>query len=347
MIIRVNLYRSYLSFFDLLFCLLPEDRTPVKVGIQKKLQNSSRISIFLFVCFISFQGEGKLKVLTTTTNIQSLTKSIAGARIHLEVLLKGPQDPHFISPKPSYMIKARGADLLILAGMELEIGWLPLIIQGARNPRIQPGQRGYLDVSQFIQALSVPQGKVDRFFGDIHPFGNPHYFLDPLRAVQVSKGISEKLSELDPKNTEYYIRNQKQFAKNVHGKMKEWKRRIQKSGVKKIVTYHASFEYFLDRFQLDLLGLVEEKPGIPPSAKHILNLIGKMRDSQSSCILVSSFYSNKWAEKIRAALPVHAETVAVEVGASKEATDYISLMEGAVRAVENCGQFSKARGKRN
>ena len=306
-----------------------------------------RVNFFLFIFLISFPVEGKLKVLTSTMNIKSLTESIVGDRIHLESILKGPQDPHYLSPKPSYMIQARDADLLIFAGMELEIGWLPLIIQGARNPRIQQGRLGYLDASQFIQALSVPKGKVDRFFGDIHPFGNPHYFLDPLRAIQVSKGISEKLSELDPENQDHYLKNQGQFEKNIRKKMTEWKKRIENSEVKKIVTYHGSFEYFLDRFQLNPVGLVEEKPGIPPSAKHILNLIDKIKTNQSPCILVSSFYDDKWAEKIKHSIPIHVETVAVEVMALKEVADYISLIEGVVQAIERCGSFTKAgEGKR-
>ena len=246
---------------------------------------------FLFV-LISVSAQGKLHVLTSTKNLKSIAETIAKDHIHLESLIKGPQDPHFLSPKPSYMIKARKADLLILIGMDLEIGWLPGIIQGARNPQIQKGRPGYLNTSQFIKALSVPKGKVDRFFGDIHPFGNPHFLLDPIRAIQVSKGIKKKLSELDQGNKDYYIKNQAQFEDTIKKKMKIWKKRITNSGVKKIVTYHNSFEYFLNRFQLTLTGLIEEKPGIPPSSKHILKLIQQMKNSQISCLLMSSFYGN-------------------------------------------------------
>lgn len=295
---------------------------------------------FLFV-LISVSAQGKLHVLTSTKNLKSIAETIAKDHIHLESLIKGPQDPHFLSPKPSYMIKARKADLLILIGMDLEIGWLPGIIQGARNPQIQKGRPGYLNTSQFIKALSVPKGKVDRFFGDIHPFGNPHFLLDPIRAIQVSKGIKKKLSELDQGNKDYYIKNQAQFEDTIKKKMKIWKKRITNSGVKKIVTYHNSFEYFLNRFQLTLTGLIEEKPGIPPSSKHILKLIQQMKNSQTSCLLMSSFYGNAaQVEKIKKALPVHIETVAIEVMALKEATNYISVIEGIVKAIENCGGFN-------
>ncbi len=297
--------------------------------------------LFLLVFSVTVQAEKKLNVLTTTTSLKSLVESVAGDKVYVESITKGPQDPHFLSAKPSYMVKARKADLLIVAGLDLEVGWLPNIVHGARNPQIQKGQSGYLDASQFIKALSVPKGKVDRFFGDVHPFGNPHFILDPVRGVKVSKEIGQRLSLLDPENKKHYMENQKQFEKNIMEKMKAWERRIKNSGVTKIVTYHSSFEYFLDRFNLNLVGLIEEKPGIPPSVKHILQLIKKMKDTQSSCILMSSFYRNDKIKKIEKALPVRVETVSIEVGALKKAKNYELVIEGVVEAIENCGQFDK------
>ena len=308
--------------------------------ISKKSFFIGKLVVF-FVCSFTVKAQEKLNVLTTTMNLKSLVESMAGDRVYVESITKGPQDPHFLSAKPSYMVKARKADLLILAGMDLEVGWLPNIIHGARNPQIQKGQSGYLDASQFIKALSVPKGKVDRFFGDVHPYGNPHFMLDPVRVIQVSTGISERLSLLDQENKEHYLKNQKQFEKNMMEKVKIWERRIKKSGVTKIVTYHSSFEYFLDRFQLSHVGLIEEKPGIPPSAKHILQLIKKMKDSQSSCILMSSFYRNKRVKKIKKAIPVHMETVPIEVEALEKVKSYELVIEGVVEAIENCGQFDK------
>ena len=196
-------------------------------------------------------------------NLYSLTQTVGGDLVHLESLTKGPQDPHFIPAKPSLMLKASKADLLIFIGMDLEVGWLPLIIKGSKNPKIQKGKKGYLNVSQFVQALSVPKEKVDRFFGDIHPFGNPHILLDPERAIQISQKISQQLSSLDPEHGQNYEKNQKNFESEVQKKIKEWNKRIYHSGIKKVVSYHSSFEYFLDRFSIELLGLIEEKPGIP------------------------------------------------------------------------------------
>ena len=302
--------------------------------------------ILYFTAFLSFFVEGafaeeKLNVLTSTSSLKSLTESIAGDRIDLDSVIKGGRDPHFISPRPSYMLKAGKAQLLIFIGVDLEVGWLSRIIMGARNPKIQPAGSGHLDASRFVKVLSVPKGKADRFFGDIHPYGNPHYLLDPLRAVQVSQGIANKLAELDPKNKDYYLKNQKSFEQKIKEKMKVWRQRLQDSAVKKLVTYHSSFEYFLFAFQIELVGLIEEKPGIAPSAKHLVSLIEKMKKNQSSCILMSSFYSNKRAKKIQSSIPVHIEIVDIETGGAKKAKDYFALIEGIIKSIENCGVFAK------
>ena len=317
---------------------------------RHELSNQTGIipeKIGAFLLFLALiPAEGKLHVVTTTTNLRSLTQSIGGDQVRVESLTQGPQDPHYLPAKPSLTLKVRTADLLILNGLDLETGWLPHIVFGSRNPRVQEGRPGYLDVSGFIQALSVPKGKVDRFFGDIHPFGNPHFLLDPVRAVQVSKGIRQKLSELDPKNRAVYMKNQKALERHLMRKLREWEKRIRASGVKSIVSRHSSFDYFLKRFQLRLTGLIEEKPGIPPSAKHILALIQKMKETGVSCVLVSGFYSGQWAEKIKETLPVHTEITAIEATALKEAKNYTLVIEGVVKAVENCGKFAETqRGK--
>ncbi|MCZ0931596.1 MAG: metal ABC transporter substrate-binding protein [Oligoflexia bacterium] len=278
----------------------------------------------------------KLYILTSTNTLRSLSQEIAGALLKIESLTKGKQDPHYLSAKPSYMLKANKADLLIINGLDLEVGWLPNIIAGSKNPKIQKGKQGYLDTSDFITALSVPTTKVDRFFGDIHPFGNPHFLLDPIRAIQAVKAISNKLAELDPNNKTQYIKNQEMFEKKLLKKTTEWEQRIKKSGVKKIVSYHSSFEYFLDRFDLKLTGLIEEKPGIPPSSKHILHIVKKIKQEQSFCVLTASWYQTKWAKKLKQMANILVQPTAIEVGAVETATNYILLIEGIVQSIESC-----------
>jgi len=314
--------------------------------MKKKFISIKKLSIYFILLvytlnIIKVSANEKLNVLTSTLTIKSIVESLAGDKIHLDSIINGPRDPHYISPKPSYMLKAKKADLFIFVGMDLEVGWLSGIIKGSRNPKVQKNQMGYLDLSQFIEPLSVPKGKVDRFFGDIHPFGNPHYLLDPIRAIQVAQGIVQRLMKLDPKNKSYYLEKVKEFKKNIKEKTTLWNERIKKTAVKNIVTYHSSFEYFLDRFQLKLAGLIEEKPGIPPSAKHVLSLIKQMRENKYSCVLMSSFYENNKINKIKKTIPVHIETVAIEVGALKSVTNYIMLIEDIVKAIESCGKFKQ------
>ena len=293
------------------------------------------------------RGAKPLKLVTTVMNLRSIAEAVGGDRIQAESIAKGPWDPHFLEAKPSYTLKARRAAALISNGMDLEAGWLPLIIRSSRNPQIQKGRPGYMEAGALIQPLSVPKGKTDRFFGDIHPQGNPHFLLDPARGIEVSRGISKKLSELDPEGRGVYTENQKIFAKSLRKKTKEWESRLAASGVKNIVSYHDSFAYFLDRFQLNLTGLIERKPGIPPSAKSLISLIKKMREAKAGCVLISSFQSGKGARKIKASLPhVHIETVAIEAMALPAARSYTLVIEGIVKAIENCGKAAKKAGEK-
>ena len=300
---------------------------------------NSLFYLFLIVGFYT-PAQGKLQVLTSTTTLKFLAEFIGADHIQAQSIIKGVQDPHYISAKPSYMLKARKADLLLFVGLDLEVGWLPNIISGSRNPRIQNNQPGFFDASRLIQALSIPE-KVDRFFGDIHPGGNPHYLLDPLRAVQVSEGISQRLAKLDPKNKQKYLNNQKRFKQKIEKALVQWKNRIQKAEVKKIVTYHSSFEYFLKRFDLQLIALIEEKPGIPPSAKHLLKVIQTMKTEGVSCILMSSFYNNKRVKKIQQSVKADIQVAPTEVKAVEKAADYFLLIDSLVQAIENCGAFVK------
>src|SRR5438309_8702143 len=154
----------------------------------------------------------KLKVITTLTDLASLPQEVDGDRIDVEALAKGYQDPHFVEPKPSFLLKLRNADLLISVGLDLEIGWLPPLITQSGNGRIQPGAQGYLDASQFAEILEQPQGKVDRSMGDVHPLGNPHYWLDPNNGRRIAKGIATKLVERDPTDSAYFQQRDQDFA---------------------------------------------------------------------------------------------------------------------------------------
>src|SRR5213082_2321757 len=180
----------------------------------------------------------KLNVVTSTTDLAALTQEVGGDRINVEAIARGYQDPHFVEPKPSFLLKLRNADLLISVGLDLEIGWLPPLITQSGNGRIQQGANGYLDASQFAEILEIPQGKVTRAEGDVHPLGNPHYWLDPDNGRRLAKGIAGKLGELDPGDSAYFQQRFQDFDKRLTAAEQKWDAEMKPFRGRKVVTYH-------------------------------------------------------------------------------------------------------------
>ncbi|MCC7440926.1 MAG: zinc ABC transporter substrate-binding protein [Bdellovibrionales bacterium] len=291
-------------------------------------------------------ASARLNVLTTTQTLRDLTERVGGERVKVESFTKGSQDPHFVEAKPSFMVRARDADLLVIQGLDLEIGWIGNIVRGSRNPSIQEGQPGYLEAGLAVERVEVPAGgRVDRSEGDIHPFGNPHFHLDPLRAVKAARAIAERLAKLDPAGAGAYSAGAARFAADVDARMKGWTERMKGSGVMEVVTYHRTLSYFLDRFGVKRAAELEPKPGVPPSAKHLLSVINLVRERRIPCLLTESFFEPGAAERVRKEAPgAFAETVPTEVGAVKGVNDYFALIEAIVKGVESCG--AKAKGAR-
>jgi zinc/manganese transport system substrate-binding protein len=211
----------------------------------------------------------KLTVITTLTDLAALTQEVGGDKINVEALARGYQDPHFVEPKPSFLLKLRNADMLISVGLDLEIGWLPPLITQSGNAKIQPGSGGYLDASQFAEILEIPQGKVTRAEGDVHPLGNPHYWLDPDNGRRIAKGIATKLGEMDPGDSAYFQQRYNDFANRLSEADKRWQQQMAPYKGRKIVTYHRSWPNFAKHFNLDVIGYIEPRPGIPPTPSSI------------------------------------------------------------------------------
>lgn len=267
------------------------------------------ISLLLVITSIS---HAKLNVVATTADVAALVKVVAGDAIHLSQIAKGSQDPHYIEAKPSFMVKMRDADLIVVNGLSLEVGWLPLLIKGARNPKISEGSKGYLDLGSLITPLGKLTGHISRAMGDVHPEGNPHFTLDPVRMGELSLKVAEKLSKLDSANKDLYLANAKKFQESINVKTKNWKARIEKTGITSLITYHPSLNYFLDRFGLKAPIFLEAKPGVPPSAQHILSVIATVKKENIKLILVDSFFDTKIAERIIKETPT-AQVVSVGI----------------------------------
>ncbi len=295
---------------------------------------------------VATAAEAKLTVLTTTTDLRSLVEVVAGDLVTVEAIAKGTQDPHFIEAKPSFMVKASKADLVVSVGLDLEVGWLPSILRGARNPKVAEGSDGYLEVGNSIDVLEAATGKVSRADGDVHPQGNPHFTLDPLRAVKAANVIAERLAKLDSANAVKYRENALNFGKGIDEKVKLWSARVAKSGVKKVISYHKTLTYFFDRFKLDNVAILEPKPGIPPTSAHILSVINLIREQKVPLILVENYFDPTVTRKIIQEVPeVVAHTVPVAVEGEPQIKNLEDLYEDLIKSVETSTENSVSKRK--
>jgi ABC-type Zn uptake system ZnuABC Zn-binding protein ZnuA len=272
-----------------------------------------------------------LNVVTTTEDLAALAREVGGDKIKVESLSRGYQDPHFVEAKPSFVIKLHSADLLIAVGRELEIGWLPPLVNQARNAKVQPGGEGYFDASQGVKILEIPTGQLTRAMGDVHPQGNPHYWLDPDNGLRIAKGIQKKMSALTPADAAYFAQREEAFEKRLAEAQKRWDAQMAPYKGTKIVTYHRSWPNFVDRFGLDVIGYVEPRPGIPPSPSHTLDLINDMKAKNVKIILVEPYFDLKTPNSIARETGAKVLVMAPSVGAEKEITDYVSLFDYDVK----------------
>ena len=268
-----------------------------------------------------------LKVVTTLTDLTSLTQEVGGDKVDVEALAKGYQDPHFVDPKPSFLLKLRHADLLILVGLDLEIGWLPPLITQSGNGNIQPAASGYLDASQFAEILEIPQGAVSRAEGDVHPLGNPHYWLDPDNGRRIAKGIATKLSEMDPTDRAYFQQREQDFEKRLAEAEKKWQAQMLPYRGRKIVTYHRSWPNFAKHFGLDVIGYIEPRPGIPPTPSHTIELVNLMKRENVKIELIEPYFDTKTPNSIASMSGGKVVVMMPSVGGKPEITDYFKLFD--------------------
>ena len=235
----------------------------------------------------------KIKVVSATEDPASITREIGGDRVEVTSIGKGYQDPHFIEPKPSFLLLLKNANLLEVVGLELEIGWLPPLLDQSRNNEIRPGQKGYLDLSLGVEILDRPSGTINRSMGDVHPLGNPHYWLDPANAVRMAIEITNKLTELRPSDGPFFAQRLQNFKVRMNDANKRWVAEMAPFRGAKIVTYHPSWPNFARHFGLDIAGTVEPKPGIPPSPSHTLEIINLIKQQHIKVIVMEPYFDRK------------------------------------------------------
>ncbi len=275
----------------------------------------------------------KLKVVTTTSDLASLTSEVGGNKVDVFSLAKGYQDPHFVEPKPSLLLKLRQADLLEVIGMELEIGWLPPLLNQSGNKKIRPGANGYLDVSAGVEILDRPAGSVNRSMGDVHPLGNPHYWIDPANAVRIAMQISTRLSQLRPAEAGYFAVRLNDFKLKMNVAHKRWTATLAPYKGAKIVTYHNSWSNFARRYGLNVIGFVEPKPGVPPSPSHIFELVKLMKANKVKVILVEPYFDLRTPNSIAQKTGSKVLVMYPSVGATPSKPDYFKLFDRNVNAL--------------
>jgi zinc/manganese transport system substrate-binding protein len=268
-----------------------------------------------------------VKVITTTEDLAAIVKEIGGDRVSVEALARGYQDPHFVEAKPSFILKLHSADLLVLVGRELEVAWLPPLITQSRNAKIQPGGMGYLDASLTARILDIPTGQITRAMGDVHPQGNPHYWLEPGNGRRVAQAVQQKLTALSAADAAYFSQRYADFDRRLTEAEKRWRAMIAPYKGLKIVTYHRSWPNFADAFGLDVIGYVEPKPGIPPSPAHTLALIEQMKRQNIKIILVEPYFDLKTPNAIARDTGAQVLVMPPSVGGVKEVTNYFQLFD--------------------
>ena len=290
--------------------------------------------LFLFLTVTSAQAK-KLYIVTTTTDIASITKEIGGDFVSVDSIAKGSQDPHYIQAKPSYMVKLNRADLLIYQGLQLEIGWLHLLIKGARNSKVGPLQPGHLDLSSVIQPLEIPLGDLDRSMGHVHPQGNPHYNLSPSNAIKMANAITDQLILLDQDNEMTYRKNLNEFVLKVNDRLSNWKSRLNKILNKKVVVFHRTWIYLFAEFGINQLGTIEKLPGVPPTPMHLAKIKNLIEQNNVRVIIQAVHYDSKFPDLLSSKTGVKTVILPAFVGGVLEATNYLSTMEYIVTKLEN------------
>jgi len=302
---------------------------------MRRTKMTTRISALLAACALvltlvsptASRADSKLRIMTATTDLAALAQEVGGDRVDVESVARGYQDPHFVEAKPSFLLKLRHADLLIVVGLELEIGWLPPLISQSTNPKIQVGAPGYFDASRFAKILEIPTGQVTRAEGDVHPLGNPHYWLDPENGLRIAKGIQNKLSEMRPNDAAYFAQRYDSFEQRLKQADQKWLAEMKPYSGRKVVTYHRSWPNFAEHFGLNVVGYVEPRPGIPPSPQHTVELIGLMKRDGVKVIIVEPYFDLKTPNSIARETGGQVLVLTPSVGGEKEITDYFKLFD--------------------
>ena len=298
-----------------------------------KLLQTAITSAFAIIA-AALPAAAQLRVVATTPDLASVAREIGGDRVNVVALAKPTEDPHFVDAKPSFIVTLNRADALIEGGAELELGWLPPLLENARNGKIASGARGRIVASEGIRLLEIPTS-FDRSKGDIHSLGNPHFMLDPVTVKIVAANIANHFAQLDPKSAPSYKSNLARFNARLDAKLADWQKQLAPYRGAKIVTYHRDFIYLARRFGLSIVDELEPKPGIAPSPAHLAQVIGEMKANNAKVILVQPFQNRKTALTVARQTGAAVLDAPQQPGAVANTAGYFDMMDNLVRALAN------------
>ncbi len=290
------------------------------------MKNKSIIAVATMLGIFNVATAGNIKVVTTTTDLKSITELVGGNKVSVSSIATGYQNPHFVDPKPSYIISLSNANLFVTVGLDLETGWSPQLLTSSRNPKIQKGSPGYVDASEGIGLMQVP-GSLNRGEGDIHIYGNPHYWLDPLNGKVIARNIADGLERIDPSNKTFYETNLQAFYKKINDKMAEWQMKMAPYKGSKIIAYHNEWCYFERRFGLEIVDFMEPKPGIPPSPSQLVKVIKEVAANHIKVIVSSPYFTTSSSDVVAKQTGVKELTLATSTNAFDGIKDYFDLFD--------------------
>ncbi len=271
-------------------------------------------------------ARAKLNVVTTLADYAAIAREIGGDHVEITSMAKPTEDPHFVDARPSFVVKLRAADILIEGGAELEVGWLPPLLQTARNSKLETGAAGRVQASEGIRLLDVP-ATLSRAAGDVHASGNPHFMIDPIIAKAVAAHIARAFAASDPANAATYATNEKKFESTIDAKLQEWGKALLPFRGQHLAAYHDDWLYFARRFGFEVDVFLEPKPGVPPSPKHLAEVIGQIKAAHIKAILVEPFHNRKIAEKVASSTGAHVVDGAQYPEALPNTSTYVQLID--------------------
>jgi zinc/manganese transport system substrate-binding protein len=280
-----------------------------------------------------------LKVVATVEGLASIAREVGGDRVDATSLSRGTQDPHFVDANPTLAVKLRQADLLVDVGLDLEIGWLPPLVNQSRNPDVQPGGKRRFTAGGAVSVLEAAQGPADRSMGDLHPAGNPHFLSDPRRVVEVAAALAAKLAQLDPGGAQAYQARLADFQRRVESAAARWLAGLAPAKGQRVIPHHNSLTYFLDWCGMRAAGYLEPKPGIAPPPSHLAELVGVVKSEGVKAILVENYHDQRSAEIVARHSGAKVVFIPGDVGGLKdergglEPRDWFAYMDALVKLV--------------